>query len=333
MDATVAVIGPLFDDLEKLESLGAKVVQAQGGSEENVIASCPNADAVMCFGLSPFTDRVFRALPKLKYVQQCTVGYDWIDVDAATRHGVIVANSPLFCLDEVSDHAMMLIMACARKLSFQLAAAKESGWNRQAAVDRMGPIYRMRGQTVGFVAFGKIARLTCEKLSGFKMNFLAYDPFLKPEQVKPWNVELVSLDELCKRSDFVSMHALLNDSTRKMFGEAQLRAMKPTAYFVNTSRGGTVDQEALTRALLEGWIAGAGLDVLEKEPPPHDHPLLSLPNVLWTSHTAGYSIDANADNRRQTTDEVARVLGGVWPNAFVNPEVKANARLKTPGRA
>src|SRR5947209_7140441 len=106
MDATVAVIGPLFDDLKKLEERGVRVVQAQGGSEENVIASCADADVVMCFGLSPFTDKVFKALPTLKYVQQCTVGYDWIDVGAATRNGVIVANSPLFCLDEVSDHAM-----------------------------------------------------------------------------------------------------------------------------------------------------------------------------------------------------------------------------------
>src|SRR5207237_6723385 len=112
----------------------------------NVIASCADADAVMCFGLSPFTDRVFTALPRLKYVQQCTVGYDRIDVDAATRHGVAIANSPLFCLEEVSDHAVMLIMACARKLSRQIWAGRQHGWDRQAAVDAMGPIFRLRGQ-------------------------------------------------------------------------------------------------------------------------------------------------------------------------------------------
>src|SRR5207237_2847364 len=136
---TVAVIGPLFDDLKELEGHGVRAIQAQGGSEENVITSCADADVVMCFGLSPFTDRVFTSLPKLKFVQQCTVGYDWIDVDAATRHGVIVANSPLFCLEEVSDHAVMLIMACARKLSQQLQAAKNHAWNRQAAGAQMGP--------------------------------------------------------------------------------------------------------------------------------------------------------------------------------------------------
>src|SRR5581483_5600320 len=265
MAATVAVIGPLFDDLKQLEARGVRAIQAQGGSEQNIVESCADADVIMCFGLSPFTDRVFASLPKLKLVQQCTVGYDWIDVDAATRHGVAVANSPFFCTEEVSDHAVMHIMACARKLSQQLWAAREHGWNRQAAVEQMGEIFRLRGRTLGFVAFGRIARLTAQKMSGFGMTYIAYDPYLKPEQVKDANVELVSLDELCRRSDVVSMHALLNESTRGMFGEAQFRAMKPTAYFVNTSRGGTVDEAALIRALREGWIAGAGLDVLVTE--------------------------------------------------------------------
>jgi D-3-phosphoglycerate dehydrogenase len=233
----------------------------------------------------------------------------------------------------VSDHAVMLIMACARKLSHQLKAARSAGWSRQAAVDEMGPIFRLRGKTVGFVAFGKIARLTAEKLSGFGVRCLAYDPYLKPPQVAPWKVELVSLDELCRQSDFVSMHALLNDDTRHLFGRAQLRAMKPTAYFVNTSRGATVDEAALIEALREGWIAGAGVDVMEVEPPAPDNPLLQMTNVLWTAHTAGYSVEAQADNVEQTTDEVLRVLAGEPPRALVNREVLAHARLRLPIRA
>jgi D-3-phosphoglycerate dehydrogenase len=318
---------------ERLTAAGATVVTADGTSEERVIATCADADVVQVFGLAPFTERVLAALPRLKYIQQCTVGYDRIDVEAATRHGVMVANSPLFCLEEVSDHAVMLIMACARKLSQQLHAERRVGWDRQAAVEQMGPIYRMRGKTVGFVAFGKIARLTAEKLSGFGMRYLAYDPFLKPEQVRQWKVELVSLDELCKQSDFISMHALLNADTRGMFGRAQFGAMKPTSYFVNTSRGATVDEAALIEALREGRIAGAGLDVVEVEPPSPDNPLLDMPNVLWTPHTAGYSVDAMADNSEQTTDEIVRVLNGDPPRALVNADVLANARLKLPVRA
>jgi D-3-phosphoglycerate dehydrogenase len=328
----VAVIGPLFDpdpagDQARLQRAGATVVPARGETEDEIIATCAGAEVVMCFGGFPFTERVFGALEALQFVQQCSVGYDRIDVESATRHGVMVANSPTFCSEEVSDHAVMLILACARKLSHQVYAAARHGWSRPAAMAQVGPLYRVKGRTLGFVGFGRIARRTAEKLSGFGMRYLAHDPYVTPEQARPWNVELVPLDRLCRESDFVSMHALLNAETRRMFGERELRAMKPTAYFVNTSRGGTVDEPALARALTEGWIAGAGLDVMEQEPPVAENPLLGLPNALLTPHTAGYSLDSLSDNRRDTVDQVLRVLGGEWPTVLVNPDVRARARF------
>jgi D-3-phosphoglycerate dehydrogenase / 2-oxoglutarate reductase len=335
--AVVAVIGPLFQEgpstdaraaRERLEQTGATLVRAQGPGEDDLIASCANADVVMILGLAPFTERVFASLPRLSFLMQCTVGYDKIDVAAATRHGVIVANSPLFCIEEVSDHATMLLLACARKLSHQNQSLHVHGWHRQTAVDKMGPVYRIRGKTLGFVAFGRIARLTAQKMAGFGMTYVAHDPYLSPSEVRPWNVELVSLDEVCRRSDFVSMHAPLNESTRGMFGEPQFRAMKPTAYFVNTSRGGTVDEPALIRALREGWIAGAGLDVLEQEPPDPANPLLGMPNVLLTPHTAGYSEDSMADNHRQSVDKVVGFLEGRWPDTLINPAAKTSARAR-----
>jgi D-3-phosphoglycerate dehydrogenase len=329
----IALIGPLFagrmtEGRERLERAGATLVQARGPGEDDVIASCIDADIVMVLAQLPFTERVFASLPRLALLMQCTVGYDRVDLAAATRHGIVVANSPLFCLEEVSDHAAMLLLACARKLPHQIHALHRQGWHRPAAVEQMGPIYRIRGKTLGFVAFGKIARLTAEKMAGFGMTYLAHDPYLSPADVRPWNVELVSLDELCRRSDFVSMHALLNESTRGMFGETQFRAMKPTAYFVNTSRGGTVDELALIRALREGWIAGAGLDVLDQEPPDPANPLLGLPNALLTPHTAGYSEDSMADNHRQSVDKVLGFLEGRWPDTVVNPEAKAGGRAR-----
>jgi D-3-phosphoglycerate dehydrogenase len=329
----VAVIGSLFEgafapERARLERAGATLVRAHGPGEDDVIASCAGAEVVMVLGLVPFTDRVFASLPRLQFLMQCTVGYDRVDVAAATRHGVVVSNSPLFCLEEVSDHAAMLLLACARKLPHQVHAMQRHGWKRQAAVDQMGPIYRTRGKTLGFVAFGKIARLTAQKLVGFGMTYLAHDPYRSPADVKPWNVELVPLDELCRRSDFVSMHALLNPSTRRMFGEAQFRAMKPTAYFVNTSRGATVDEPALIRALREDWIAGAGLDVLEQEPPEPGNPLLGMPNVLLTPHTAGQSEDSMADNHRQSVDKVLGFFEGRWPETALNPEAAAAARAR-----
>jgi D-3-phosphoglycerate dehydrogenase len=329
----VAVIGSLLDgpaiaERERLTAAGVALAPARGDTEDDLIASCTEAEVVMCLGQFPFTERVFGGLPRLEFLMQCTVGYDRVDLAAATRHGVLVANSPFFCIEEVSDHAVMLLMACARKLPHQVDAARREGWNRSAAVEAMGPVLRVRGKTLGFVAFGKIARLTAEKMAGFGMRYLAYDPYLTAEDVRPWNVELVPLDELCQRSDFVSMHALLSAQTRRMFGEDQFKAMKPTAYFINTSRGGTVDEAALIRALREGWIAGAGLDVLEQEPPLPDNALLTLPNALLTPHTAGYGEDSMADNRRQSVDEVVRFLGGRWPAALLNPEVKGRTRAR-----
>jgi len=330
----IAVIGPLLDGDDasegrgRLARAGAAVVPARGPGEDEIIASCADAEVVMVLGQVPFTERVFASLPRLAFLMQCTVGYDRIDVAAATRHGVVVANSPRFCLEEVSDHAAMLLLSVARKLSHQLQALRHHGWHRPAAVEQMGSIHRIRGKTLGFVAFGNIARLTAEKMAGFGMTYLAHDPYLSPPDVRPWKVELVPLDELCRRSDFVSMHALLNESTRRMFGEAQFRAMKPTAYFVNTSRGGTVDELALIRALREGWIAGAGLDVLAQEPPDPASPLLSMPNVLLTPHTAGHSEDAMADNREQSIERVLAFLQGRCPDTALNPAVQAGAAAR-----
>jgi D-3-phosphoglycerate dehydrogenase len=329
----VAVIGSLLDDgppeeRQRLEGAGVRLIRAHGPGEDDLVASCDEAEVVMVFGQVRFTERTFVRLPRLALLMQCTVGYDQVDVAAATRHGVLVANSPFFCIEEVSDHAAMLLLACARKLPHQVHALARRGWDRPAAVEQMGEVHRLRGQTLGFVAFGKIARRTAEKMVGFGMRYLAHDPFLSAADVRPWHVELVSLDELCRRSDFVSMHGLLNESTRRMFGEAQFRAMKRSACFVNTSRGGTVDEDAMVRALREGWIAGAGLDVLEHEPPDSGSPLLGFANVLLTAHTAGHSEEAMADDRRQSVDQVLRFLEGKWPETLVNPDVKSAARLR-----
>lgn len=334
--AVVAVIGPLLDattrpERERLERAGARVVAARGPGEDAIIASCGEADCVMILGQEPFTERVFTALPRLVFLMQCTVGYDRVDVPAATRHGVLVANSPFFCTEEVSDHAAMLLLACARKLPRQLHATGRHGWSRPAAVEQTGAVFRTRGQTLGFVGFGRIARRTAEKLAGFGLTYLAHDPYLEPTTVSRWGVELVSLDELCRRADLVSVHVPLNESTRRMFGEAQFRAMKPTAHFVNTSRGGTVDEAAMILALREGWIAGAALDVLEQEPPEVDNPLLGLPHVLLTPHTAGLGEAAMADNRQHSVGQVVRLLEGRWPETLVNPEAKAGARAVARG--
>lgn len=328
----VAVFGPLLgsdapEAHAAIAAAGGEIVIAEPGetdavarlTEDDIIADAAGAQIVTCMGLAPFTERVIASLPTLRFIQRSLIGYDRIDLEAATRHGVMVANSPLFCIEEVSDHAAMLILACARRLPHQQSALREHGWSRDRVVEAMGPTFRLRGRTLGFVAFGRIARLTAAKLRGFGMTYLAYDPYLPVEQIAEHGAEPVSLDELCRRSDIVSMHALLSAETRAMFGEAQLRAMRPTACFVNTSRGATVDEAALIRALREGWIAGAGLDVLAQEPPEPGNPLLTMANVIVTPHLANVGEDGTADNRVQSTEEIVRVLRGERPRWLLNP--------------
>ena len=180
----------------------------------------------------------------------------------------------------------------------------------------------MKETTLGFIAFGAIARLTAHKLRTFGMRYLAHDPYLDPAVIREHGAEPVSLEELCRQADIISMHALLNEETRGMLREEHFRLMRPTAWVVNTSRGATIDERALIEALRAGWIDGACLDVVENEPAAADNPLLSLPNVLVTPHTANYSDHGRADQIRQATDQVLRVLGGEWPTALVNPKVK-----------
>jgi len=189
------------------------------------------------------------------------------------------------------------------------------------------PIHNFRGATLGLVAFGNIPRNLIWKAVPFGFRVLAYDPYVKPQDVGQYPVSLVDFDTLLRESDIVSVHAPLTDETRHMFDEAAFRRMKPSAFFLNLARGPIHDQKALYRALKEGWIAGAGLDVLEKEPPDPADPILTLDNVVFTPHYASYTEEAYEELRVKTAENAAAVLRGEFPKYLYNPEVKANARL------
>ncbi|MCC6629119.1 MAG: C-terminal binding protein, partial [Chloroflexi bacterium] len=265
-----------------LRAAGADLVftQRQGPtwarSEEETIAACAGAWAI--YGYGRLSRDVIAALPDLRFVQNPSVGYDWIDVAAATERGVAVANNPLFCREEVADHAAMLILAAARRLPKQVHRLDADGWDTRAGYAEMGDTPRVHGSTLGFIAFGAIARLTAAKMAGFGMTYLAYDPYLPADTIRQHGAEPVTLDELCRRSDVLTMHALLNEETRGMLRAEHFRQMKPTAWIVNTSRGATIHEASLIQALREGWIGGACLDVVEKEPAAPDNPLLTMPN-------------------------------------------------------
>jgi D-3-phosphoglycerate dehydrogenase len=290
--------------------------------EEDIIAQAHDADALIVSS-SRITRRVMRALTQLKVIVRTGVGYDVIDVPAATELGIVVVNIPDLWVREVANHALALLLAWNRQIVALHAEVKAGIWQSRVP----GPAGALHGETVGIVGFGNIGRAFAKRVMALETRVIAYDPYVDDAQFAALGVERVSsLEELAARADYVSVHCLLNDETRHLIDEAFLRRMKPTACLINTSRGPVVDEQALIRALQEGWIAGAALDVQEREPPAPDNPLLRLPNVVLTPHAAYYSAAAVAQVPRRCGEEVARALRGQRPRHVVNPEVHAAVR-------
>jgi D-3-phosphoglycerate dehydrogenase / 2-oxoglutarate reductase len=317
---------PTYDD--SLTGLGAEVDKSFCATGEELISACSEADAVIALGIriTPgyvFSDKVIQNLHKCRLIAVTGIGYDNVDIAAATEKGICVANSPYYCLEEVSDHTMALVLACVRKF-YQLVPDIKSGkWGAQADyLDALKPLHRLSGQTLGLIGFGNIARTLVPKARAFGFRIIAYAPHVPGTLFEKFEVEPVELDRLLEESDFVSMHTALTSENRHMMGLQQFKKMKRTAYLINTARGELVDEQALCAALSQGLIAGAGLDVLESEPPDRDNPLLKLGNVLITGHFAYYSEESREELFRWPWEEVARVLQGEWPRGLVNAQVK-----------
>ncbi|MDP6403268.1 MAG: C-terminal binding protein [SAR202 cluster bacterium] len=291
-------------------------------SDGETIEAVRGADVIINQGVK-MSREVIEEIDKAQAIVSNGHGFDRIDHDAATDQGVMLINSASVGTEEVSNHTIMMLLACAKDLGRLDKLVKDGGWTAEsrAQIHSHVPI---DGQTLGLVALGNIGRATARKAKVFGLQVIAYDPYLQPWTAREYRVELVpSLEELARRSDFVSMHVPLNDETREMVGESFFKAMKPTAYFVNTCRGPTVDERALIEALGSGEIAGAGIDVFEQEPTPADNPLLKLDNVILTPHTAGTSVRSRTIALAQLGQETTRVLRGTWPMSLVNPEVRA----------
>ena len=302
---------------EVLGKIDAEVIVIPCKTEEEVIEASKDADALLIGG-AKISRRVMAALKKCRVMVRYGIGVDSLDVKAATDYGIYVANVPDFCIDEVSDTTMGLILATTRKIAMLSSLVKKGTWNRASAK----PIYRLRGQTLGLVALGNIGRAVAMKARPFGFRIIAYDPYLSSEVAGDYQVELVDLDKLLRDSDVISIHAPLTERTRHMIGETELRKMKKTSYLINAARGPIVDGEALYRALKEGWIAGAGLDVLEAEPPKADNPLLSLENVVITPHYAAYTEESYREVRAKAAENIVLTFTEGRPKYPVNPEVK-----------
>lgn len=307
-------------DIERalLAQVGADLIVAETGEEAELVELAVRADAILT-NWRKVPAEALDAAPRCVLVSRYGVGVDNIPVAHATALGIPVCNVPDFCLEEVSDHAMALLLACARRVVTFARATRAGIWDLSAGRG----LPRLRGQTLGLVGFGNTARALVPKAQGFGLRVLAYTPRLEPGTAAD-GVELTNdLGRLLAEADYVSVHAPATPATDGLVGEAELRQMKRTAYLVNTSRGALVDEEALLRALHEGWIAGAALDVLRQEPAPPDHPLLRLDNAIVTPHAAFYSETAIEELQTKATRNVVTALRGEAPATLVNPEVAA----------
>jgi D-3-phosphoglycerate dehydrogenase len=294
-------------------------------TDEELLRHAADADLVWLFGGSKIlTDRNLPLLLRCGAIVRTGSGTDNVPVAAATQLGILVANTPDALTDAVSDHVIGLLFAVLRRIAVQDRAVRSGEWDRY----RAWPLWTLRGRTLGLIGFGRIAQSVARKLSGFEMTVLSHDPLVSPETAAKLGATMASLDEVLSRADAVSVHCPLTPETRHLIGEQALRRMKPTAVLLNTARGPIVDEAALTRALTEGWIAGAGLDVLEQEPACPDYPLLRLDNAVITPHIAAYS-DAYLDNCwRLSVDTVLALAGGRWPASCVNRPEKPRWTLQ-----
>lgn len=306
------------DIIEELDKVGARLVPLERlDSEDEIIAqTAADADALIVTE-SPITRRVLSSFDHCKAVLRTGVGFDCIDVQAATDNGIAVINVPDLWTREVANQAMMLLLAANRKLLEQESGVRENRWLPSISAP-VGPLHT---ETVGVVGLGRIGSAFARRIKAFEVELIAYDPLISDDAFEAVGATPVSFDELLARSDYVSVHTPLDEGTYHLIDEDALRKMKPTAILINTSRGPVVDEEALITALQEGWILGAGLDVLEKEPPDADNPLLGMNNTVLTPHAAHYSELSMALRPGRFGSEVAAVLDGRLPQNLVNGPV------------
>ena len=318
-NVTYALGGGGYDyEMEYLSTIDAEIVEFEASSEGEFIEQAKDCDALIARG-DRVTANIIENLQNCKIIALGSVGADTVDVGAATARNIPVTNVPDTFIEEVADHTMMLLLATFRRLTLMDKYTRDHRWGEGRPYLNQFP--RLFGQTLGFVSFGHVARATAIRAQPFGLRMIAFDPYIEELTMTSYGVEPVSLDELMQRSDIVSMHAPSTSEVHHLLTERHFRMMKPTALFINNGRGPTVDEAALIKALEEGWIAGAGLDVTEIEPPEPDNPLLQMENVILTPHVASASSRMSPEARRRVGQEISLVLSGRWPRTCVNPSV------------
>jgi len=315
----VVITDHRFPDVEQerraVEASGGTLVVAQLVDEQELAELCKDADGVLTVR-APITKRVIAAMARCRIIVRYGIGVDSIDIPAATERGIMVANVPDYCIDEVSDHALALLLMLNRQMIPAVALAKQVSWS----ISEMPNLHRLRGQTCGLAGCGKIGSLLAGKAAALGMRILIYDPYLSECRCRELGAELVSFDGLMARSDFISLHMPLNEETHHLFGETSFAKMKSTACVINTARGGLIDEAALLAALDSGKIFGAGLDVMESETEftPTGIALVNHPRVIVTPHTACLSEEARATLQARAIAQVLACLKGETPYGLIN---------------
>src|SRR5580700_5826125 len=311
-----------FPDVEQerraIEAVRGTLVIGHAVNEEQVADLCRDADGVLTVR-APITRRAIYGMERCRIIVRYGIGVDTVDVAAATERRIMVANVPDYCLDEVSDHALTLLLMLSRQMIPAIALAREDTW----AVGKMPPLQRLRGQTCGLVGCGRIGSLLAGKVSALGMSVIIHDPYLSAQHAREMGAELVSLNTLLSRADFISLHAPLNPATHHLLGEVAFAKMKKTASIINTARGGLIDEAALLAALDAGKISGAALDVLESETAvtPIRSALVRHPKMIVTAHTAWLSEQARATLQLRAIEQVLACLKGETPYGLINREL------------
>jgi D-3-phosphoglycerate dehydrogenase len=315
----VAVADSVFPNLDParavLRAVDATLEVAPEPTPEAIVRVAADADALLVTYARITSDMIAR-MTRCRIISRFGIGVDNVDIPAATRAGIVVTKVPDYCVDEVSDHAMALLLGLARKIPLANTQVHAGRWEMPAVV----PIHRLRGSVLGLAGFGRIPQLVAPKAQGFGLRVVAFDPYVSAEVFARAGVEQVDFAELLRVSDYISIHTPLVPETQGLFNAEAFRRMKPTAYIINTARGAIVDELALAEALEAGRLAGAALDVMPKEPPVSS-PLFGRANVIITPHTSFYSEESLVELQTKAAQEVVAVLTGQPPRNPVNPDV------------
>jgi D-3-phosphoglycerate dehydrogenase len=321
--------GWIDEEKTVLAGLGAELVVADCHNEDEVISACAGADAVL-LNQAPMPRRVVESLRHCKVISRYGIGYDNVDIQAAAERGIWVTNVPGYCTEEVAEHALGMLLCCARRIPFKDRGVRAGGWNLNQ------PIRRMSGCTLGIIGFGSTGRAFLEKVQGFGFkHILIADPRIKDKllanKLLPgMPAEAASFDQVISQSDFISLHVPLRPDTRHIINTASIAGMKSGVILINTARGPVIDENALVDALRSGQVGAAGLDVFEREPLPSDSPLLTLDNVILTDHSAYYSQEAVSILKTRTAANAREVLEGLSPRCAVNSPDPAYLRKPLP---